>query len=183
MSYIITLECHLLDMEVDMPNVKTMTPEEAYQKLAEIQERSRDRQKDHYQQSKRRGKVKVSVFLSTEASRILERERDAGRTISDILSDALVTWDRQIKPTRIPQKPIVPSPLSEAGSKPPSPLPDGSRPFDEVKTVARIVELGKQGLSDPKIAEQLEVEGWLTATGNREWHRVVVGRIRRKAMK
>ena len=165
-----------------MPNVNTMTPEEAYQKLAEIQERSRDRQRDHYQQSKKRGKAKVSVFLSMEASRILERERDAGRTISDILSDALVTWDRQIKPKpRIPQ-PIAPSPLPKAGIKPPSPLPDGGKPFDEVKTVARIVELSKQGLSDPKIAEQLEAERWLTATGNHQWQRVVVGRLRRKVM-
>lgn len=152
-----------------MPNVKAMTPEEAYQKLAEMQEKARSRQRGHYQQSKEQGRAKVSVFLSEEASRILERERAEGRTISDILSVALVAWDKP-KPRK------APSPLpTEEGE------PSGDdKPFDEVKTAVRIMQLHNEGLSDSKVAKQLEAEGWLTATGMRRWNRTVVGRIRNK---
>ena len=159
-----------------MPSVKDMTPEQAYKRLSELQKRTRERQRKHHQESKGQGKAKVSVFLSRKASQILNRERDRGRKISDILSDALVEWDkRSMAITPIRPKPKDVPPLSASITVESDSVE--SKPYDEVKTINRIVKLYGQGLSYPKIGEQLEVEGWLSQTGQTHWNPVVIGRI------
>ena len=159
-----------------MPSIKEMTPEQAYHRLSELQKRTRERQRKHHRQAKEQGKAKVSIFLSKEVSRILNRERDRGRKISDILSDALIEWDRRSmksiptgrKPKETPFS-SVPKTTEEDSIEP--------KPYDEVKTINRIMELYSQGLSYPKIAQQLEAEGWLSQTDKTHWNTVVLGRI------
>jgi hypothetical protein len=159
-----------------MPSIKEMTPEQAYNRLSELQKRTRERQRKHHRQAKEQGKAKVSIFLSKEASRILNRERGRGRKISDILSDALVEWDRRSmnsipirqKPEETPSSSTLKA--TEGGSIEP-------KSYDEVKTINRIMELHGQGLSYPKIAQQLEAEGWLSQTDKTHWNTVVLGRI------
>lgn len=159
-----------------MPSIKEMSPEQAYHRLSELQKRTRERQRKHHRQAKEQGKAKVSIFLSKEASRILNRERGRGRKISDILSDALIKWDRRsMKSIPIGRKPketpfsSVPKTTEEDSIEP--------KPYDEVKTINRIMELYSQGLSYPKIARQLEAEGWLSQTDKTHWNTVVLGRI------
>lgn len=66
-------------------------------RLAQIKEQERKRQRDYQSLAKSQGRVRVNTYLSAEASAVLTAEREKGTTVADILSKALLLYSKSKK--------------------------------------------------------------------------------------
>ena len=61
-------------------------------RLTEIKEQERTRQRKYQSLAKSQGRVRVNTYLTAEASEVLRIERKKGRSVTDILSEALLLF-------------------------------------------------------------------------------------------
>lgn len=61
-------------------------------RLEQIKEQERKRQRDYQELAKSQGRVRINTYLTAEASEVLKAERDKGRSIADILSEAVLGY-------------------------------------------------------------------------------------------
>ena len=61
-------------------------------RLTEIKEQERTRQRKYQSLAKSQGRVRVNTYLTAEASEVLRIERQKGRSVTDILSEALLLF-------------------------------------------------------------------------------------------
>lgn len=75
-----------------MSREKALTAKIVRGRLAEIKEQARKRQQDYQEQARASGRVRVNTYLTAEASEVLKAEREKGRSIADILSEAVLGY-------------------------------------------------------------------------------------------
>lgn len=156
-----------------MVDAKHMTPEEAQARLIELQEKTRQRQRDYVERKQKEGLKRINTFVSAEAGKILEREQeDTGRTISDILSDALIMMTQYKTMAK-----TITSPLTKTKQAPPVTPHKPVTEYDRERTEKRIAELAAEGAGPAAIARQLDEEGYPTATGKPNWYKGTVSKI------
>ena len=156
-----------------MVDAKHMTPEEAQARLIELQEKTRQRQRDYVERKQKDGLKRINTFVSAEAGKILEREQeDTGKTISDILSDALLIMAQHKATTQ-----TATLPLTQATQAPPVSSHKPVTGYDREGTEKRIAELAAGGEGPAAIARQLDAEGYPTATGKPNWYKGTVSKI------
>lgn len=153
-----------------MVKAKHMTAEQAKAHLIQIQESVAERQREYVQRKKEEGRKRINTFISGQAAEVLEHWQNyTGKTIGDVLSDALIAYGN-------PNTTIHRSVITHVSSN----KPKASAPEVDGQIEQRITELAKEGLGSTKIAARLSKEGFRTVKGNTIWNRDVVRRIMKR---
>ena len=153
-----------------MVKAKHMTAEQAKAYLIQIQESVAERQREYVQRKKEEGRKRINTFISGQAAEVLKHwQSSTGKTIGDVLSDALIAYGN-------PNTTIRQNVIAHVSSN----KPKAAAPEVDGEIEQRIIELAKEGMGSTKIAARLSEEGFRTVKGKTVWNRDVVRRIMKR---